>query len=190
MADITTATVSWTERKQQLKKEIVGYFSQRKVSKEKIIKACQYVKDWGITHLEWNLGTGEDTPFQADEASDCFSPEHCNQVADWVNQYASLHKEALEHLEKQRNYGAKTNWARNDFELRDWEASQPKGEIQVERDRVRVFALGFTEGFTQSLPREGKKSIGQTEDGWEWEYPLSQLEALKKLGLPVLYAIV
>lgn len=35
-------------------------------------------------------------------------------AANYINRYAELHKEALDYLESQRNYGEKTNWARDE----------------------------------------------------------------------------
>jgi hypothetical protein len=188
-----TIATTWTERKAALKREIYNYFTKRGADKEVVIKAWASVKLWGEVQVQIAEMAAEPvTPTKPDEdfVVDSFRPEHRAIVASWINRYAELHALALEHLESQRNYGEKTRWGRDDFEHADWESTQPDGEIQIHSDHIKVFAFGFTEGFAERLPKQGKKSVGKTDDGgYEWHYPLSSLEALQKLGLPVLRAI-
>jgi hypothetical protein len=186
-----TAAATWSDRKASLKREICNYFFNQGATKEAVIKACGHIKLWAEVQTELANVDGKMTPStpKDDYITDSFSQTHRAKVANWINQYAELHQEALNYLESQRNYGEKTNWARDDFEQEDWESTQPDGEIQVKSDCVEVYAFGYKEGFAQSLPKQGKKSIGKTNDGYKWEYPLSAIDALKKIGLPVLYAI-
>lgn len=181
----------WTERKALLKREICDYFIGQGGDKKIVAKACEHIKLWGEVQIEMAKMDGRITPAKPDDdyIADGFSPKHRARVADWINRYAKLHKEVLDHLEAQRNYGEKTCWARDDFEYEDWESTQPNGEIQVHKDHIEVYAFGFTEGLAQSLPKQGKQSVGKTNDGYKWQYPLSSLDALKRLGLPVLYSI-
>lgn len=186
-----TTTKTWAERKADLKLEIYNYFINQGADKKVVAKACEHVKLWGEVQIEASEMDGRITPAKPtdDYIADSFSPKHRPMVANWINRYADLHKEALDYLEAQRNYGEKTCWARDDFEHEDWESTQPNGEIQVHGDRIEVYAFGFTEGFAQRLPKQCKKSIGKTNNGYKWQYPLSALESLSKLGLPILYSI-
>lgn len=179
---------SWSDHKAALKKEICNYFFSQGAGKPVVAKACEFVKTWGEIFVE--IGDSSPATAEDDYIVDNFSPAHREKVAEWINRYAVLYQEAVDHLEAQRNYGQKTRWGRDDFELEDWESTQPDGEIQVHGRCIKVFAFGYKEGFAQSLPKQGKKSVGKTMDGgYEWEYPLSQLDNLKSVGLPVLYAI-
>jgi hypothetical protein len=177
----------WIESKASLKQEIVSYFSGIGADRNAIAHACAFIKNWGEIQGEF-----ESSPMKADDEclSGAFSPIHREKAASWINRYGDLHKAALEYLEDQRKYGEKTNWARDDFEGEDWASTQPDGEIQIHADHIKVFAFGFTEGFAKRLPRSGKKSIGKTIDGdYEWQYPLSAIAPLSKLGLPILKSI-
>jgi hypothetical protein len=187
----STATQAWSERKATLKKEICEYFFSQEASNQSVIKACEHIKVWGEVQVEVANMDGKLTPTTPndDYVADSFSPQHRAKVAEWINRYAELHKEAVNFLEAQRNYGEKTNWARDDFEQEDWESTQPDGEIQVHSDCIEVYAFGYKEGFAASLPKQGKKSVGKTDGGYKWEYPLIALDLLKSTGLPVLYSI-
>lgn len=184
------ATKTWAERKAALKREIYDYFIEQGGDKRIVAKACEHIKMWGEIQIEM-AETFQRTSAKPndDYIADSFSPKHQARVADWINRYADLHKEALDHLEAQRNYGEKTCWARDDFEYEDWESTQPIGEIQVHSDRIEVYAFGFTEGFAATLPKQGKKSVGNTNDGYKWQYPLTALDSLKTIRLPILFAI-
>lgn len=186
-----TLTQAWSDRKASLKREIYNYFVGQGADKQVVIKACEHIKLWGEIQVEMAKMDGRMTPAKPsdDYIADSFSLQHRVKAATWINLYADLHKEALDYLEEQRNYGEKNCWARDDFEYEDWESTQPSGEIQVHSNCIEVYAFGFTEGFAQSLPKQGKKSVGKTNDGYKWQYPLSSLETLKQTGLPVLYSI-
>lgn len=180
----------WIERKTTLKQEICNYFFNAGADRETVKKACQSIKWHGEVLIEIGIYNKDGWEPILPKDIDDFRPQHRMVVAAFINRYAVLHKEALNYLESQRNYGKKTNWARDDFEHEDWESTQPNGEVQVHPDCIKVFAFGYKEGFAASLPRQGKKSVGKTTDGgYEWHYPHAALESLKKLGLPVLYAI-
>lgn len=178
---------NWLENKAILKRDICDYFLSAGVPRDRLKEICAHIKQEGELLIECFGDNWE--PISAKEI-EAFAPRHREAVASFINRYAALHHEALEYLEAQRNYGEKSCWARDDFELEDWEASQPAGEVQVYSDHLKVYALGYTEGFAEKLPKAGKKSVGKTSSGgYEWHYPLSSLEELKQLGLPVLYAI-
>lgn len=183
----------WLERKNTLKKEICDYFFSRSKDMKVVEKACLHIKEWGeISAKVFSDGFSKELEAVKPDyecVSEHFSPNHRGKVAEWINRYAQLALEALQYLEAQRTW--KKCWARDDFEYEDWEKEQPHGEIQVCCDRIRVLSFEYIEGFVAKLPKKGKKSVGKLSinGGWEWNYPLSELESLKGLHLPIIYSI-
>lgn len=195
---MSTTANNWADRKAALKQEIVSYFWATSNDKEieVIVKACAHIKNWGTIYAEMvSEGisqTLDRATANSDEVKEAFSRPHRGKIANWINRYAELTLEALNHLESQRTW-KQGCWARDDFELEDWESTQPRGEIQVCVDRIRVLSYDYIDGFAASLPKKGKKSIGKydvSDSGWEWNYPLSELDTVKeKTQFPVIYAI-
>lgn len=182
--------VSWIERRDNLKKSICTYFLSRGFNQDRVAKIAGEISWKGAALVEIAAQFDEGWLPTTERDIDNFPQEHKGAVADFINSYAQLYKESLDFLEEQRDYGEKICSSRDDFEREDWESNQPKAEIQLHPNCIKVFSFGYHEGFASTLPKSGKKSIGKTlSGGYEWEYPLSSLSELKALGLPVIYAI-
>jgi len=180
---------TWIDRRQALLNEIATYFMA--IAPTRVQKAIDHIKSWGETIASIRFQQEDNCVIAKDDecVADHFSPQHRQMVADWMNRYADLLVENLQHMESQRSYSEKNCWARDDSEYEEWLSTKPPGEIQVWGDRIEVIAFGYTEGFAARLPKRGKKGIGKTNEGYLWQYPLSALDALKTVGIPVVYSL-
>jgi hypothetical protein len=123
-----------------------------------------------------------------------FSPQHYSAIVGFIQRFevvltAEWEKQMQEDERISRHLDSQRYWmqARDDFELEDL---QPDGEIIVEPERIVVRA--FVKGLGNRLSKKNRKhlgfgnSLGYGECCSEWEFPLSELEAVKQSGLPVL----
>lgn len=174
--------VSWWERKQGLKKEIISYFHKSGANLEQIKAACGLIKFHGELSAELAYEHQDDSYdeyLESEVLPEKFSPRHRQAVLGFWRRFEKLEFELLEFLDKQRPW--KECWARDDFEYEDWLDTQPKVEVIITHENIIVNALEFVENLQDRLPK-GYEYKGKGR----WEYPLKSRCEVEELGYPVL----
>jgi hypothetical protein len=174
---------TWTERKYQLKLDILEYF--KGANREKLVEICAWIRKQSEISAAVIVKFNEDDGgYLQEQINGNFSPQHRATISLFCDRLTELEVEALRYMQSQRWWeDPQANWARDDFEYEDFLASCPKAEIIIMPDVIVVRSFEFIEGFKDWIPKGGKY---QGTGSSKWYYPKSALPELEKLGLPVI----
>lgn len=158
---MTTATV--TDTRAQLKKDILDYLTGLSVKDTtKLKEACAFIKDVAGRFCD----TDEEYDYWLSKK---FSPVTRPTIKKFILRLEALNAAELEQeMEEEFTLGSYLEEQRENRFREEYEYEYVEGEVIVTPDRIEVMAIGFVEGFKDTLPKGGKYQGKGT-----WYFPLS-----------------
>jgi hypothetical protein len=187
--------------KPELQSEIEQYFKGMNVAEDLILRAIAAINNAAHTSeridtdilghyrkyiTEVGLKRGDEFYYAL---TTNFAPRHYKSIVEFIKKIEQDEEEVWEaKLSQEQETESVLEKQRRLFKD-DYEYGDVPGEVIVYRDRIMVHALGYREGFKDSLPKGGKY---QGKGSGCWEYPITMKDVFTVgdtyQSMPVLYA--